>query len=927
MGLAADSNRFSRKTNRSSQPSLFGARGQLFSEGLETRHLLTGDFISALSFGGLAVDEANDLFVASDGTTYVAGHFDGSFDADAGAGSRILNSAGASDAYVAKYDSAGNLIWAHSFGSTSTDGASAITVDESGNVYLTGTFTNVVMAPVDFDPGAGTVNLGGSAQDIYVSKFNSDGNLVWAKSFVGSVFADEGRAIAVDSLGNVHVTGYFTSLVDFNPGTGNFFLVSSINDAFIVKLNSVGNFVWAKQFNGSIFGSDVGEDIGVDGYGNVHIAGRFNGQVDFDPSPYGFSMVSNGNFDAFVVKLDLSGVLIWAKSFGGDAADQAFDMVVDPFEGVLLAGSFGTSVDFDPGTGSSSLSSKGGLDAYALKLTAAGDFVWAKQFGGTGDDVARSIAKDFDNNTYVMGDFSQTADFAPGPLVFELTSNGQTDAFVVRLDPAGGFLYAKSFGGSTADLGREISVDSRGNMYMVGTFTGTVDFDPDSGVQNRSSSGSRDWYLAKWTQEFLYTISGVGADDLVLRRNGDFVQLFDNNTSTVIAQRRLDAIRGVQIFGQAGEADKLTVDFQFGGTFQPHHGIRFFGGPGGSDTFQYIGTTHEVTVLRPSSVADGENRFTWDGNLILTYDMESTSLTRTSSFRLQTQGSSDLLTVTGATGFTGAPATRISGFSENVSIGTITMDTTSFVTIDTGVKDAGGSGNDSITFAPDSFLAEGLKDINVTTGEGADVLSVIDEDLTLPVAGGNFWYRAGGGDDILAVTGDADWKINNGRVESGVAGRIRFNNLERAALTGGPSNNELISVGFSGRATLNGMGGNDTLRGGVNNDVLIGGEGDDVLVGNGGEDLFAFNGTAGNDDIQIQFVGPFEQRYTRALVGSPGILETDKIINDTFDRVSIAALGGDDVITVSLAVPLPGLADGGTGSDSFAVPGNWTTVN
>ncbi|SVE51796.1 uncharacterized protein METZ01_LOCUS504650, partial [marine metagenome] len=230
-------------------------------------------------------------------------------DFDPGSGTTNLTSNGGKDVFVSKLDSSGDLVWAKSFGGTSTESGYGA-VDSSGNVYTTGTFRNTV----DFDPGAGTANLTSNGiYDVFVSKLDSSGNYVWAKSF-GGTNSDVGRSVAVDSSGNVYTTGYFKSTPgDFDPGSGTANLTSNgVHDVFVSKLDSSGNYVWAKSFGGS--GHDYGHSVAVDSSGNVYTTGFFNGTVDFDPGAGTAENTSTGGIDVFVSKLDSSGDYVWAKS-------------------------------------------------------------------------------------------------------------------------------------------------------------------------------------------------------------------------------------------------------------------------------------------------------------------------------------------------------------------------------------------------------------------------------------------------------------------------------------------------------------------------------------------------------------------------------------------------------------------------------------
>jgi len=199
-------------------------------------------------FGGTDHSEARSVAVDSSGNVYTTGSFEGTVDFDPGAGTANLTSNGSYDVFVSKLDSSGNYVWTKQFGGTEYSRGYSVAVDSSGNVYTTGDFQGTF----DFDPGAGTANLtANDGTDVFVSKLDSSGNHLWAKSCGGGVGGgvdnDIGYSVAVDSSGNVYTTGVFQHTVDFDPGAGTTeFTSAGARDLFVSKLDSSGNYLWAK---------------------------------------------------------------------------------------------------------------------------------------------------------------------------------------------------------------------------------------------------------------------------------------------------------------------------------------------------------------------------------------------------------------------------------------------------------------------------------------------------------------------------------------------------------------------------------------------------------------------------------------------------------------------------------------------------------
>ncbi len=317
----------------------------------------------------------------------------------------------------------------------------------------------------------------------------------WAKQF-GGTSTDYAYSIAADSAGNVYTTGFFQGTVDFDPGANTYNLVSAgLSDIFISKVDASGNFVWAKRIGG--IASDYGFALTLDKYSNVYVTGYFKGVADFDPGANTFNLTPTGSFDVFIAKFDAAGNFGWAKKFDGASDESCTSIKVDDFGNIYTVGSFNSATDFDPGANTATLTPLGSTDIFISKLDAAGNFVWVKQMGGVGLDAGKAITVDATGNIYVTGYFLGTSDFDPSTNTANLTSAGVEDIFVSKLDASGNFLWAKSFGGTSADYGLSIAVDATGNVFTTGFFYGTADFDPSTNTNNLTSAGQDDFFISK----------------------------------------------------------------------------------------------------------------------------------------------------------------------------------------------------------------------------------------------------------------------------------------------------------------------------------------------------------------------------------------------------------------------------------------------
>ncbi|MCD6017197.1 MAG: hypothetical protein K0S53_318 [Bacteroidetes bacterium] len=445
----------------------------------------------------IAVDNANN-------NVYSTGYFTGTVDFDPGNGLTNLTSAGGQDAYIVKLDATGNFVWAKSFGGSGSDASYCVAIDATGNIYLTGNYTGTV----DFDPGTGTMNLSSSgAADIFISKLDASGNLIWAKS-IGGTNSEYSNSIAVDASGNIIATGNYAGTADFDPNAGVVNLTSAgADDVFVVKLDGTGNLIWAKSMGG--IGSEWGDSVFLDALNNVYTAGNYAGTADFDPGAGTANLTSAGMDDIFVSKLDASGNYVWSKSMGGTLTDFANGLAVDASGIVYTIGNYEGTADFDPNAGTFNLTTVGAGDIFISKLDASGNFIWAKGMGSALSDYGGSVVIDATNNVYSTGFFAATTDFDPGAGTNTIISAGGNDVFISKLDASGNFVWAKSIGGSGTDNAGSIFVDNVGGVYTAGKFSGTVDFDPNTGIKNVTSIGTGDAFIHRMIQCNLKSISGT----------------------------------------------------------------------------------------------------------------------------------------------------------------------------------------------------------------------------------------------------------------------------------------------------------------------------------------------------------------------------------------------------------------------------------
>lgn len=318
----------------------------------------------------------------------------------------------------------------------------------------------------------------------------------WVGANDGPGGNDFGLATTTDAQGNVYSTGGFKFQVDFDPGAGYTGILSAgLNDLYVQKLSPTGTLLWAVKIGGS--GEEIGRGIAIDPNGNVLVTGNFTGTTtDFDPGAGVSNLTCNGGSDIFILKLSSSGTFLWAKSIGSTSDEMGYSICSDLNSNVAVGGYFNGAVDFDPGAGLSNLTSSVGYsDGYVVKLDANGNFIWAGQFNGTGNDYVNAIKTNTNGQIGVVGYFEGSLDIDPSATVNTVNSVGY-DGFIVKLNTNGNFIWGQDLGGSGNDVYYDLQFDHLGNVLATGYFQ-DGDFDPGPGNSMLSAVAGNDIFVQK----------------------------------------------------------------------------------------------------------------------------------------------------------------------------------------------------------------------------------------------------------------------------------------------------------------------------------------------------------------------------------------------------------------------------------------------
>ena len=405
-----------------------------------------GQASTTTSSATYAVGQGSAVAIDPRGNVVVAGSFTGVVNFGTAASPSLLASLANTEAFVAKLDSAGNLLWVRNAGANGGDDqANALALDAQGGVVVVGTFEQSATF------GATTLTST-AASAAFVARYDAAGNATWAiASQAGTGANAQATGVAVDSAGDIALTGFYSGSITFATATGSQgYAAAGSDDAFVARLDATGRLLWLRSFGSTDY--DAGNGVAVDSADDVVVVGTFSDAVNFTTGTTPVVLTAGPIFDAFVLKLDPTGQLIWARAYTGPtgwAKGQA--VVVDPTGAIHVAGSFTGPVDFDPGAGTDTLTSVGSTDAFVAGLTAAGTYVYANQAGQTNFNAVLGLAVDPAGNVALAGDYSGAIAFGS----IALPSSGVASSFVARLQteptavPSSPVLEAASTTGTT----------------------------------------------------------------------------------------------------------------------------------------------------------------------------------------------------------------------------------------------------------------------------------------------------------------------------------------------------------------------------------------------------------------------------------------------------------------------------------------------
>ncbi|MFA6151356.1 MAG: T9SS type A sorting domain-containing protein [Chitinophagaceae bacterium] len=454
----------------------------------------------ASSIGGTKGAELNHCSSTdSKGNLYTGGAFAGEADFDPGAGYHFIMSKNI-DAYITKLDADGNFYWVKTIPSRFQSAITSITTDTTGNIYISGSYED----SISFEIGSVKQSAYSGNENIFYAKLDSNGNFLWIKTLKNELFkpgSSRKSKVKLDHNSDLIITGCFQDRVDFDAGADSFFIKATTyyNETFILKTNASGEFIWVKNFAGTRLSNEC-HSFDVDSRNNIFLCGHFDDTIDVNPATAINHLISKGDNDMFLVKLDNAGNYIWSKQFGEKRTDEGSCISVTRDDNLLMAGHFTDSIKIVTDTGLLKIKSNLNNDAILMKFSNDGQFKWYKKFQGKFSSVEPvDLKQDPADNIYLMGSFSGNIDFDPAEDSFYIQSyyNG---VFLTKFDSTGSFIYAKIIEPNNRTfIPPTLSIDKSSNIFLCGNFTERMDANPsvDSFILSSFDSDDYDAFSIK----------------------------------------------------------------------------------------------------------------------------------------------------------------------------------------------------------------------------------------------------------------------------------------------------------------------------------------------------------------------------------------------------------------------------------------------
>ena len=450
------------------------------------------------SFGGTASDKGISIGTDSLGFIYISGYFnnEATFGGITLTNNPLSSLGNNKENFIAKLDSFGTVLWAIAggdlTGSCCDDRALGMHVTPGGDVFITGTFWS------SYNLGALSVTTGLNNHDnSLLAKIDKNGVPQWAIGFGGDNTSggcpypiydadDHSYDVKVDDDGFIYVTGFFSGFSAEFDGlsiSNPTWDVSCTPMGYIGKLDANGNWLWVDKFDGIKDARGSRDNrLALDKFSNIYVVGGFENTANYGP----YSITSNGEWDAFIFKMDKNGNWLWAKNVGSNKTDRANGAAIDVCDDVYITGEYRNPMVFtgaNASNGTDTLSHKQKRDIFVAKMNNQGNWQWAKRARSDGTDKPYQMSVDKNKQVFVGGTSRGEMTFTNSMIVSpQIPGDTTASAWVAQIDGAsnnGDWVWAKMAGTDTDDDDRtnDICVDGFGNAYAIGFFEDLANFD------------------------------------------------------------------------------------------------------------------------------------------------------------------------------------------------------------------------------------------------------------------------------------------------------------------------------------------------------------------------------------------------------------------------------------------------------------------
>ena len=427
--------------------------------------------------GGTEDEDARASITDAIGNLYVTGNFKGTITFE----DKTLTSKGYEDAFLAKYDTNGKLIWLRHFSGPSYSSGRCLAIDNSGNIVVGGEFSGALTI--------GETELTAYGQyNTFIAKYKKNGDFISAMkdgtSGPGSAYGLSWiRSILFDAAGNMYIAGTFYYETVF----GDISLIGSEDyedQMFVVKYNTSNQVVWANKCDGTAIGEDAA--ISKDGT-KVYVTGRMYGTVTFGEGEAATELTSAGEGDIFMVGYSTSsGDLFTAERAGDTGNDGGYGMAVDSQGFIYVTGYFQKDITY----GSTTVTAVGFNDMFLIKW-GSGEIQWVRHSHGYA--AGTTVAIDADDKVFVSGWFTAESNFGSGAV----TPTGAMDIFAAKYDGTGSCVWVDHAGGTQSDWSQSMCIDKLGNVFATGIFSGSTKY----GNTTLTAAGGRDIMMVKMSSK------------------------------------------------------------------------------------------------------------------------------------------------------------------------------------------------------------------------------------------------------------------------------------------------------------------------------------------------------------------------------------------------------------------------------------------